>query len=150
MVTRTRWVPLAAAVLVMLGGCSRGGERSEEGTGSEPATEARTTPLQSGETANLHGTADVSGGSQAELELDDYYFGPTVLTGKPGQSLKLELHNEGSVEHNFTMEGAVDDDLEAGKTAEVTVTFPQTGSTLFFCKYHAESKNMRGELTVAG
>jgi plastocyanin len=136
----------------MLGGCNRGGEQSEEeeGTGTAPAAEATTTPLQGGETANLHGSEDVSTVSEAELELDNFYFGPTVLTGKPAQTLKLRLHNEGSVVHNLSIEGAVDEDLEAGKTAELTVTFPQSGGTLFFCKYHAESSNMRGELRVAG
>ena len=35
----------------------------------------------SGQKANDHGSQDVSGESELDLELDDFYFGPTVLTG---------------------------------------------------------------------
>ena len=64
----------------------------------------RTTTI-GGQKANDHGTKTVSG-SSFELEADndgkDFYFDPTILKGKPGQKVTLEIKNEGSVKHNFT------------------------------------------------
>src|SRR4051812_23985566 len=56
-----------------------------------------------GEQANDHGSADLSGKSEFKLEADDYYFDPTTLKGTAGQTVKLEIKNEGSTEHNFTV-----------------------------------------------
>lgn len=87
--------------------------------------------------ANDHGTKDVSGADEADVELDDFYFEPTVLKGTPGQQIKLELENEGSATHNFTLtDQSVDQTIDAGDDAEVTVTFPQSGMLEFFCKFH--------------
>ena len=101
-----------------------------------------------GESANDHGTKDVSGESELDLELDDFYFEPTVLSGTAGQKVTIGLENEGAVEHNFSLsDQAIDQDVEAGEKAQVTVTFPDSGTLVFFCKYH-ESMGMRGALQV--
>src|SRR5207244_13361261 len=85
--------------------------------------------------------------SSAEVQLDDYYFKPTVLTGRPGSTLTLMLKNEGSVEHNFSIDGqTIDKDLEAGDSAKVSVTIPKSGAISFYCKYH-KSMGMAGALT---
>ena len=102
-----------------------------------------------GEKANDHGSMDVSGESELDLELDDFYFEPTVLTGSAGESLTLHLENEGSTEHNFSVtDQGIDQDVEEGEDAEVTVTFPDSGTLVFFCKYH-QDMGMRGALEVA-
>jgi plastocyanin len=89
------------------------------------------------DTANDHGTADVSGKSKLGVELDDFYFEPTIISGTPGQSVKLELENEGQALHNFTLtDQKIDQDVQAGEDGTVTVTIPQTGELEFFCKYH--------------
>src|SRR5262245_65889460 len=78
--------------------------------------------------ANDHGTKDVSGESELDLELDDFYFEPTLLTGTAGQTVTIELENEGDAEHNFSLpDQAVDQDVESGEKAEVEVTFPDSG-----------------------
>ena len=103
------------------------------------------------DTANNHGSEDVSGKSETEVELDDFYFGPTVLTGTPGQSLKLELKNESKAGtlHNFSItDQSIDQDVTADQTVDVTVTFPQSGFVEFFCKYH-KSSGVVGELTTS-
>jgi hypothetical protein len=41
---------------------------------------------------------------ETEVELDDYYFEPTVLKAKPGSKITPELKNEGKVEHNFSID----------------------------------------------
>jgi len=98
--------------------------------------------------ANNHGSKTVS--SSAEVELDDYYFKPTVIQGKAGSTVTLELKNEGSVEHNFSIDGqTIDKDLEPGDSAKVTVTIPKSGSISFYCKYH-KSMGMAGALEVSG
>ena len=102
-----------------------------------------------GQKANDHGSQDVSGESEQDLELDDFYFSPTVLNGTAGKSLTLHLENEGSTEHNFSVsEQGIDQDVEAGEKAEVTLTFPDSGTLVFFCKYH-QDMGMRGALEVS-
>ena len=133
-VMRWSWVALMVAVgvvsIVFVASCGGGDEGSSEGGTTTIGDVA----------ANDHGTKDVSGESELELELDDDYFEPTVLEGEPGQKLTLELKNEGGSEHNLTIgELNIDQDVEAGETANVEVTFPDSGTLTFFCKYHRGS-----------
>jgi len=80
----------------------------------------------------------------------DFYFKPMTLSGKAGQTMTIELKNEGKVEHNFSIPGqSVDQNVQPGKTATVQVTFPQSGTVQFFCKFH-RSRGMTGSLTVGG
>jgi plastocyanin len=129
----------AIAVVLLAAGCGGYGGKSKS-SGSEGG---KTTVA--GVSANNHGTKSVSG--EAEVELYDYYFEPTVLKGKPGSSVTLELKNEGSVEHNFTIDSqGIDKDLQPGKDVKVSVTIPKSGVVSFYCKYH-KSRGMAGALT---
>jgi plastocyanin len=103
------------------------------------------------DTANNHGSKEVGNLTSLEMELDDFYFEPTVLTGSPGQKLTIELKNESEAGtlHNFTLSDQnIDQDVQADQSTEVTVTFPQSGFLEFFCKYH-KSSGMVGELTTS-
>jgi len=134
------------AVVLLATGCGGYGGKSKSSSTESSGGGGKTTVA--GVPANNHGTKSVS--SEAEVELDDYYFKPTVLKGKPGSSVTLELKNEGSVEHNFTIDSqGIDKDLQAGKDAEVTVTIPQSGEISFYCKYH-KAMGMAGALAVGG
>ena len=83
-------------------------------------------------------------GREHDLELDDFYFEPTVLTGSAGETLMLDLENEGDTEHNFSLtDQGIAQDVEAGEKAEVSVTFPDSGTLVSFCKYH-QDMGMRG------
>jgi plastocyanin len=127
------------ALVLLVAGC--GGSKKSSST--KEATEGGTTTI-GGVSANDHGMKSVSG--TTEVELDDYYFEPTVLKGKPGAKVTLELKNKGSVEHNFTLAAqGIDKDLEAGATAKVAVTIPKSGELSFYCKYH-KSMGMAGAL----
>jgi len=135
---------LAVAFLVLLaagcGGSSSGSSSSESGGGGKKTI--------AGVPANDHGSKNVS--SEAEVELDDFYFEPTVLRGKPGSQVTLELRNEGSTEHNLTIDSqSIDKDVEAGEDAKVTVTFPKSGQLSFYCKYH-KNMGMAGALAAGG
>jgi plastocyanin len=132
---------VATTLVVVLAGC--GG--SKKSSGAESAGKEMTI---AGVSANDHGSKQVSG--KTEVELDDYYFEPTVLKGKPGAHVTLELKNEGKVEHNFSIDSeAIDKDVEAGESATVTVTIPRSGELSFYCKYH-KSRGMAGALAATG
>ena len=137
---------LALAVVLLAAGCGGYGGKSKSSSSTESGGGGgggKTTIA--GVPANNHGTKSVS--NETEVELDDYYFDPTVLKGKPGSSVTLELKNEGSVEHNFTIDSqSIDKDLEAGEDAKVSVTIPKSGSISFYCKYH-KNMGMAGALT---
>lgn len=99
-----------------------------------------------GEGVNDHGTARVADGGTIEMEMDEDYFAPSVLQGDPGATVTIELHNEGTRQHNFNVPGQ-GIDLRCGVRSEdeVTVTFPTSGVLLFRCTYTATS-GMRGAL----
>lgn len=141
--SRTKFLlPLVAIVVLIAAACGGGGNKESESEGG--------TTTVAGQASNDHGSKDVSGESKAELEMDSFYFEPTVLKGKPGQKITLELKNEGTVEHNLTISAqSVDQNVAAGKEAEVDVTFPQSGTLAFYCKFH-RSQGMAGGLTVSG
>jgi len=132
-----------AGFLLALAACggSNGGESGEEGGSTTIA----------GMSAQLHGTKNVSGETgKVEIELDDDYFEPTILEGEPGQTVTLELRNEGNNPHTLTISGqGIDQEVQPGDEAEVDVTFPQSGVLAFICRFH-ESNGMVGALDVSG
>lgn len=141
-----RLILLAALVLLAAGCGGSGGKTSSSESGGGGGGGKKTI---AGVPANDHGSKNVSGG-EAEVELDNFYFEPTVLHGKPGSQVRLELKNEGSVEHNFSIDSEhINKDLEAGEDAKVTVTFPKSGQLSFYCKYH-KSMGMAGALSAGG
>jgi plastocyanin len=102
------------------------------------------------EDASDHGAADLSGLTETSLELDDFYFEPTVLMGEAGQTVNIELENEGTNPHTFTLDdGTVDEELDPGAKVEVDVTFPDSGHLRFVCRLH-EGGGMIGALSVEG
>jgi plastocyanin len=99
--------------------------------------------------ANDHGQADATGQDELKVEQDNFYFEPTVITGAAGQALKIELDNEGSAQHTFTIdEQSIDVTVDPGEDATVDVTFPVSGIVEFYCRFHRGS-GMAGGLEVA-
>lgn len=97
---------------------------------------------------NDHGTVDVRGKDEIDVEADEDYFEPTFLRGAPGQTLKLVVENESGSLHNVSIPGfGVDTNIPPHATAEIEVTFPQAGSMPFFCKFHT-ALGMNGALLV--
>jgi len=138
--TRAVAVVAALALGLLVAGCGGSKKSSSESEGKK-ATIA-------GVSANDHGSKQVSG--KTEVELDDYYFEPTVLNGKPGAKVTLELKNAGKVEHNFSIDSPkIDKDIDSGESATITVTIPQSGEVSFYCKYH-KSMGMAGALASSG
>lgn len=128
-----------------LAGC--GGDDDKAST--EPATTS-TTPTTAAPNVKGHGTKNFGANAEGEVELDDNYFSPTTIQGRPGQTLRLELKNEGNAEHNLTLSDQnIDQDVEAGEDAKVSVKVPESGKIEFFCEYH-EAAGMAGSLEASG
>ena len=149
-----RGVVIVAACLLLLAaaGCgsssssSSGGTTAEESSGEGGGGQKTIAGVK----ANDHGAKAVEDNGKTEVELDDYYFEPTVLEGKPGEKITLELKNEGQTEHSFTIDSqGVDQDIQPGDEAEVDVTIPKSGVVSFYCKFH-KSSGMAGALAVTG
>ena len=93
-----------------------------------------------------HGTKDVRGQGELDLEADNYYFEPTFLRGTPGQKIKIQIKNDSGTLHNFSIpEQQIDVDIPRKGKVVVEITFPSSGVVRFICKFH-ESRGMNGEL----
>jgi plastocyanin len=93
------------------------------------------------------GGADESGGGggATTLTMVDNAFQPSSLTVAAGS--ELELTNDGQTVHNLTIEGTdVNEDVEAGQSATVTIDV-DPGDHTMFCEYH-RSIGMEGVITV--
>jgi plastocyanin len=135
-----------AALVLVLAVAACGGYGSSDDNGEEGGS-----TTIGGMTASLHGTKDVSGETgKVEIEMYDDYFEPTVLNGKPGQTITLELKNEGEKPHTLTIsDKGIDQEVQPGDEAEADVTFPQSGELVFVCRFH-ENNGMIGALEVSG
>lgn len=148
---RTTLVLFAAlSAAVLLASCSSSSSSSSPAAGG--STSGAGTITIGSDQANDHGTQSVTGMSSFELEADNddgFYFKPTVLTGSANQSLKLEVKNEGTTEHNFTIESlGINENIDPGTSNEVSVSFPASGTVEFYCSFH-RSQGMAGELEVS-
>jgi plastocyanin len=138
---------VAALVLVFAAAGCGGSSKSSSSEGSEETTSTTIMGTQ----VQSHGVKDVSNETgKVEVELDDYYFDPTILKGKPGQKVELELKNEGKTTHTFTIaEQSINKEIQPGDETEVEVTFPQSGALKFVCTFH-QSQGMVGALMTSG
>ena len=152
---------LALAVALTAAACSKSTPTATGSTTSSPppaATSPAGAPSSGGtfqvgnDTANNHGTANVTGLSSVNVEqhnASDYYFSPTILAGSAGQQISVHLENKGSLPHNFTIDAQnVNVTLQPGASQDVQVTLPSTGVVEFYCSFH-HALGMAGELSVA-
>jgi plastocyanin len=142
---------IATAMMTLAAACSSSSSSSPASGGSSSASESGKIAIGSDQ-ANDHGTKDATGKSTFEIEADNddegFYFNPTVVTGSANQSLTLEIKNEGTAQHNFSIDSlGVNVTIAPGSSQEVKVTFPATGTVEFYCSFH-RSLGMAGELQV--
>ena len=160
--TRGWTIAIAVGLALTAGAC--GGDAEVEGAPASPtaapsptpAATATETPLAEGSIEingagiNFHDAADVRGDASVEMELDDFYFEPSVLLGDPGQTITIDLRNDGSATHTFTLDDQeVDVSLLPEATERVEVTIPEDGAVVFVCRFH-EGQGMRGALAGFG
>jgi len=139
---RIQGVVVIAALFLVFAAAGCGGS-SKSSSDSEETTS--TTIM--GSQVESHGTKDVTTASgKVEIELYDNYFEPTILKGKPGQMVELELKNEGKAAHTFTLaEQRVDEEIQPGDETEAKIKFPASGELKFVCKFH-QGQGMIGAL----
>src|SRR4051812_47586170 len=99
-----RGVVIIAGCLLLLAaaGCGSSSSSSSGGTTTAESGGGGGQKTIAGVQANDHGTKAVEDSGKTEVEMDDFYFEPTVLEGKAGEPVTLELKNEGQTEHSFT------------------------------------------------
>jgi plastocyanin len=139
-----------AVTLIILAACSSSSSTAAQTSGSSSSSGKITI---GSDQANDHGTEDATGKATFEIEATNdtsgYFFKPTILQGSGGQSITLEIKNDGSVPHNFSITSMnVNVTVQPGASQEVKVTFPQTGTVEYFCSFH-HALGMAGELQVA-
>jgi plastocyanin len=105
--------------------------------------------LIQGKGINFHGRVSVDDGDTLEMEMDEDYFAPSVVTGPPGATVMIELENDGTRAHNFKVPGQGINLLCGVRSHdEVTVRFPRSGTLLFRCTL-GRGSGMRGALVAS-
>jgi plastocyanin len=83
-----------------------------------------------------------------EVELNDDYFNPNVITIPNGTTTTLILKNKGKKEHTFTVEKlGIDAEVQPGKEKNITVKPKQPGTYELICRYHLQ-EGMVGKVIV--
>ncbi|MDA2309143.1 cupredoxin domain-containing protein [Bacillus cereus group sp. Bce002] len=83
-----------------------------------------------------------------EVELNDDYFNPNVITIPINESTTLLLKNKGKSEHTFTIKKlGIDVVVESGKEKNITVKPKSAGTYELICRYHL-LKGMEGKVIV--
>lgn len=83
-----------------------------------------------------------------EVELNDNYFNPKVITISNGRTTTLILKNKGKKEHTFTVEKlGIDAEVQPGKEITITVQPKKPGTYELICRYHFH-EGMAGKVIV--
>jgi plastocyanin len=94
-------------------------------------------------------TGDASGQSSFDVSANNYFFNPNQISGTAGQKVTFHITNDGDTTHNFSIDAqSINENINAGQSTDVQVTFPSSGTVEFYCSIH-RSLGMTGELTVA-
>ncbi|MDA2768208.1 cupredoxin domain-containing protein [Bacillus cereus group sp. Bc010] len=93
-------------------------------------------------------TQPVESAKVIEVELNDDYFKPNVITIPIEESTTLLLKNKGKSEHTFTVKKlGIDVVVESGQEKNITVKPKNTGTYELTCRYHL-LKGMEGKVIV--
>ncbi|TCP25600.1 plastocyanin [Scopulibacillus darangshiensis] len=83
-----------------------------------------------------------------EVELNDDYFNPKVITIPQGTPTTIVLSNKGKEEHTFTVKKlGIDAEVEPGKEKTITVQPKKPGTYKLICRYHYK-EGMVGKIVV--
>jgi plastocyanin len=132
---------LMAVAALGLAACGSGDDNSSassSGSSSSSTAAAGGGGYGSGGSKTTSSNAATSNSSgEIKMQMVDDAFQPKAITGKAGSTVKVELKNTGSREHNFKIDGQkADADVEPGEDATVSVKIPTSGSVQFYCEYH--------------
>lgn len=92
---------------------------------------------------NVHDGA-ATGSDAVEVTLHDDEFDPATLALNAGDEVSVEVHNDGSSQHNFTIDSLnlSTGTVEPGKVVTATFVVPD-GTTEYHCTFHP---GMHGEI----
>ena len=94
------------------------------------------------------GTQPIDSTKVIEVELNDDYFNPNIITIPIEESTTLLLKNKGKNEHTFTVKKlGIDVIVEPEKEKNITVKPTSTGTYELICRYHL-LKGMDGKVIV--
>ena len=82
-----------------------------------------------------------------EVELNDDYFNPNVITIPINESTTLLLKNKGKSEHTFTIKNSVLMSSSSQEKKNITVKPNSAGTYELICRYHL-LKGMEGKVIV--
>ncbi|MBJ8007962.1 MULTISPECIES: cupredoxin domain-containing protein [Bacillus cereus group] len=83
-----------------------------------------------------------------EVELNDDYFNPNVITVPVGKTTTLLLKNKGNRDHTFTVKKlGIDAEVPPGKEKTITVKPETPGTYELICRFHY-LKGMDGKVIV--
>lgn len=83
-----------------------------------------------------------------EVELNDDYFNPNVITVPAGKTTTLLLKNKGNRDHTFTVKKlGIDAEVPPGKEKTITVKPETPGTYELICRFHY-LKGMDGKVIV--
>jgi plastocyanin len=134
----TALMAVAALALAACGSGDDNGSSASSSGSSSSSTAAAGGGYGSGGSKTTSSNATTSNSSgEIKMQMVDDAFQPKTITGKAGSTVKVELKNTGSREHNFKIDGQkADADVEPGEDATVSVKIPTSGSVQFYCEYH--------------
>ncbi len=130
-------VALGAAVVVFVVALGPGALAGTAAKSSSP-------PVKLSGKVNVTSTKTATGG-MVSIAQTDFAFNPTFIKVPSGvTSVTVSLQNTGTQEHTFTVPAqSVDQVLNPGQSATVTVTIPKKGAIAFYCRFH-KSLGMQG------
>lgn len=141
---------LSLGLTLALAACGGGSAATgQPASGATPASSGPC-PTSAGLPANTsdHGTVSTSG-NQITIEANDFFFGPTCVTGVPSGAVTLTVHNAGQALHNVSIPTLnIDEDVSPGQTITIHAHMGNR-PLVFFCKYH-KGVGMYGALLPSG
>src|SRR4051794_22461503 len=94
-------------------------------------------------------TGDAGGQSSFDVSASNFFFNPNQISGTAGEKVTFHITNDGDTTHNFSIDDQnISEDIDAGQSVDVQVTFPTSGTAEFYCSFH-KSLGMTGQLQVA-
>lgn len=132
------------SVALLTSSCGSSDDSGSATTTTAPAATAP--PVSLAGTVNDHGTATAS--NDMEVELDDFYFGPTFIKATAGQQFTVKLASEGKANHTFTIDSlGIDQQFAPDEAKSLSITAPASGVLQFYCRFHRGS-GMQGAIFV--
>lgn len=143
---------VTASCLVACGSSSKSAKSSTKASAAGAAPNTNGLAAKAGLTGKVNFDSDPTNivatptsGSQ-EIELSNYYIGPSFINVKAGTTLHAKLKNAGTITHTFTIDSLhIDKTLSPGATATVDITIPASGALQFYCRFH-RSMGMQGAI----